>query len=248
MQEKQMSLTDHLTELRSRIIKVLIGFIITFIIGLFITKPIMLYLQNTEQAHHITMHAFRISDPLNVFMQFAFIIGIILISPVILYQLWAFVSPGLFEKERKVTLSYIPLSVILFLGGLAFSYFVLFPFVLRFMANLSHSLNIQSTIGINEYFSFLVQITIPFGFLFQMPILVMFLTRLGIITPYFLMSIRKYAYFVLLVIAGIITPPELMSHMMVTLPLILLYELSIVISRITYRRSIRQSMEQNHDQ
>lgn len=245
MQEKNMSIAGHLTELRSRLIKILIGLIFTFIIGLFMSKPVILYLQNSEQAH-LTMNAFRISDPFNVFLQFAFIIGIVLISPVILYQLWAFISPGLHEQERKITLSYIPLAVILFLLGIAFSYFILFPFVLRFMTNLSHSLNINNVIGINEYFNFLIQITIPFGILFQMPILVMFLTRLGIITPKVLKDIRKYAYFILIVIAGIITPPELISQLMVTVPLIILYEISVMISKRAYNKSSKRREDHDH--
>ncbi|MFC7393523.1 twin-arginine translocase subunit TatC [Scopulibacillus cellulosilyticus] len=240
MSNKRMSVVDHLNELRKRLMIVVFGFFVTFIIGMLVAKPVIIYLQHSEQAQDIAMNAFRVTDPLNVYMEFAFIIGIVLVSPLIMYQLWAFVSPGLYEHERKVTLSYIPVTLILFLIGIAFSYYILFPFVVGFMGNLSKALHIQNEIGINEYFSFLLQLTLPFGFLFEMPMLVMFLTRLGIITPQFLTKIRKYAYFVLLVIAGIITPPELMSHLMVTVPLIILYEISIVISKFAYRQSVKR--------
>lgn len=172
-------------------------------------------------------------------------IAVIMTSPVILYQVWSFVSPGLYDKERKVTLSYIPVSVLLFLGGLAFSYFILFPYVVSFMMRLSGDLDIQQVIGINEYFQFLFQITIPFGLLFQLPVVMLFLTRLGIITPMMMAKARKAAYFVLLVIAAFITPPDIVSHMMVTLPLLILYEISIGISRIGYRKYLQaeQQME-----
>jgi sec-independent protein translocase protein TatC len=172
-------------------------------------------------------------------MQMAFVIGIILVSPLLLYQLWAFVSPGLYKHERRITLFYIPVMIILFLAGVAFSFFVLFPYVLHFMATLSASLKIKSVIGINEYFHFLLQLTIPFGLVFELPVLVMFLTRLGMITPFFLSKIRKYAYFVLLIIAGIITPPDVMSQIIVMIPLVILYELSVMISRYTYKKSIQ---------
>jgi sec-independent protein translocase protein TatC len=193
-------------------------------------------LQKADEAKELTMNAFRLTDPVKIYMQFAFLIAFIITSPVILYQLWAFISPGLSDKERKVTLSYIPVSVILFVGGIAFAYFILFPFVVEFMTSIANRLDINQVIGINEYFQFLFQLTIPFGVLFQLPVVVMFLTRLGIVTPMYLVKIRKYAYFVLVVIAAFITPPDLLSHMMVTIPLLLLYEVSIFISRISYKK------------
>lgn len=231
MKVNQMSLLEHIAELRKRLLIVALAFVVFFIAGFFLAKPIIVYLQETDEAKQLTLNAFNLTDPLYVFMQFAFIIGIVLTSPVILYQLWAFVSPGLYEKERKVTLSYIPVSILLFLAGLSFSYYILFPFVVDFMKRISQDLNVNQVIGINEYFHFLLQLTIPFGLLFQMPVILMFLTRLGIVTPMFLAKIRKYAYFTLLVIAALITPPELLSHMMVTVPLLILYEISILISK-----------------
>ncbi len=101
------------------------------------------------------MNAFRLTDPIKVYFQFAFVIAAVLSAPVLLYQIWAFVSPGLYEKERKVTLSYIPASIVLFLAGVSFAYFVLFPFVVRFMSQLADQLGVQQMIGINEYFQFL---------------------------------------------------------------------------------------------
>lgn len=241
MKVNQMSLLEHIAELRKRLLIVALAFVFFFIAGFFLAKPIIVYLQETDEAKQLTLNAFNLTDPLYVFMQFAFIIGIVLTSPVILYQLWAFVSPGLYEKERKVTLSYIPISILLFLAGLSFSYYILFPFVVDFMKRISQDLNVNQVIGINEYFHFLLQLTIPFGLLFQMPVILMFLTRLGIVTPMFLAKIRKYAYFTLLVIAALITPPELLSHMMVTVPLLILYEISILISKTAYRKAQKSS-------
>ncbi|MGF7536184.1 twin-arginine translocase subunit TatC [Bacillus mexicanus] len=237
MKVNQMSLLEHIAELRKRLLVVALAFVVFFIAGFFAAKPIIVYLQKTDEAKELTLNAFNLTDPLVVFMQFAFIIGFVLTSPIILYQLWAFVSPGLYEKERKITLGYIPISILLFLAGLSFSYYILFPFVVDFMKRISEDLNVNQVIGINEYFHFLLQLTIPFGLLFQMPVILMFLTRLGIVTPMLLAKIRKYAYFALLVIAALITPPELLSHMMVTVPLLILYEISIFISKIAYRKA-----------
>ncbi|MDQ0163656.1 twin-arginine translocase subunit TatC [Bacillus alveayuensis] len=248
MNDKQMSVLEHIEELRKRLIIIVVFFFVAVIASFFLAKPIIVYLQHTNEAEQFALNSFRPMDPLMVYMQFAFVIAIVLTSPVILYQLWAFVSPGLYETERRVTLSYIPISLGLFLLGIAFSYFILFPFVIDFMVRLSNDLEINQVIGINEYFRFLLQLTIPFGLLFQLPVVVMFLTRLGLVTPMFLVKIRKYAYFVLLVIAAFITPPELVSHLMVTVPLFILYEVSIVISRFAYRKAqIAQMKEANQE-
>jgi sec-independent protein translocase protein TatC len=237
MLDREMSVYDHIGELRKRIIIIAAFFFVSAIGGFFLAEPIIVYLQQTNEAKDLTMNAFRLTDPIKIFMQFSFIIAFIITFPVTLYQLWAFISPGLFERERKVTLSYIPISIFLFLSGLAFSYFILFPFVVNFMSRLADRLDINQVIGINEYFQFLFQLTLPFGLLFQMPVIVMFLTRLGIITPDFLVRVRKFAYFILLVVGAFITPPELLSHLMVTVPLLLLYEISIIISRFAYRKA-----------
>ncbi|RBW67566.1 twin-arginine translocase subunit TatC [Bacillus taeanensis] len=244
---EKMTIYEHIDELRKRIIIVVAFFLIAMVAGLFIAQPIIVFLQGAPEAQSIPMNAFKLTDPIKVYMQFAFLMAVIVTSPVALYQLWAFISPGLYENERKVTLGYIPLSVILFISGLLFAYFVLFPFIIRFISGLAEKLNITEQYGINEYFSFLFQLTIPFGILFQLPVVVMFLTRLGILTPMFLASVRKYAYFVLLVIAGFITPPELLSHMMVTVPMLLLYEISIVISRFSYKKVLRAQMKVEND-
>jgi sec-independent protein translocase protein TatC len=238
MNDKEMSVYEHLGELRKRLIIVALFFIAALVASFFLVDPIILYLQRSNEAKELTMNAFRLTDPIKIYMQFAFIIAIILTFPVFLYQLWAFVSPGLYEKERKVTLSYIPLAVGLFLGGVAFAYFVLFPFVVDFMQSLAARLGINQVIGINEYFQFMLQLILPFGLLFQMPVIVMFLTRLGLITPMLLSKVRKYAYFILLIIAAFITPPDVISQIIVTVPLCLLYEVSIWISKISYRKAL----------
>ncbi|MCG8398114.1 twin-arginine translocase subunit TatC [Bacillus atrophaeus] len=247
MRVNQMSLIEHVTELRRRLLIVAVSFVVFFIAGFFLAKPAIVYLQGIDEAKELTLNAFNLTDPLYVFMQFAFIIGLVLTSPIILFQLWAFVSPGLYEKERKVTLGYIPIAIMLFLAGVSFSYYILFPFVVDFMKRISNDLDVNQVIGINEYFHFLLQLTIPFGLLFQMPVILMFLTRLGIVTPMFLAKIRKYAYFTLLVIAALITPPELLSHMMVTVPLLILYEISIFISRAAYLKSQKNMAESDKD-
>lgn len=240
MNHDDMTIVDHIEEIRKRLIIIVVFFVLAVIISFFIAQPLIKFLQHTEEAKELTMNAFRVTDPFKVFMKVAFVLAVVFTSPVILYQIWAFVSPGLYEKERKVTLSYIPIAFLLFIGGIAFAYFILFPFVIDFMMRLSGNMEIYPVIGINEYFQFLLQITLPFGLLFQLPVIILFLTKLGIVTPMFLRKVRKYAYFILLVIAAFITPPDIITHLMVTFPLLILYEISIWISKIAYKRGQRE--------
>src|SRR5699024_9518142 len=122
------------------------------------------------------------------------------------------------------TLSYIPIVMVLMLTGMAFSYFIVVPYIVQFTFDLSAEMGIATTIGINQYFGFLFRTVLPFGVIFQMPILILFLTQLGMITPMFLKKNRKYSYFILFIIAAVIAPPDFMTHIILTIPMILLYE------------------------
>ncbi|RNF38940.1 twin-arginine translocase subunit TatC [Planococcus salinus] len=244
MNEKDMTLVEHISELRKRLTLIVVFFLFAILLSFFLAEPLIHYLQYTEEAKNLTLNAFKITDPIKVYMQVMMILALIITSPLIMYQFWAFISPGLHDKERKTTLSYIPFSLLLFVGGIAFSYLVLFPYVIGFMLNISDNLDIQETIGINEYFQFLFQITLPFGFIFQLPVLMLFLTRLGIITPMMMTKYRKYAYLILVIIAAFITPPDIISHLIVTLPLILLYEFSVSIAKIGYRKFLKAEQKQ----
>ncbi|WP_113927138.1 twin-arginine translocase subunit TatC [Bacillus sp. P14.5] len=243
MSHNEMTIYEHIGELRKRLMFVVVFFMLAFLGSFFLAEPLIRYLQHADEAKELTMNAFRLTDPLKIYLEMMVFISLILTSPLILFQFWAFISPGLLERERKVTLSYIPISLLLFLGGLSFAYFILFPYVVGFMMNLSDELDIQQVIGINEYFHFLFQLTVPFGLLFQLPVVMLFLTRLGIITPMFMAQMRRYAYFILLVIAALITPPDIISHLMVTVPLLFLYEISIWVSKIGYKKVLQAEQQ-----
>lgn len=238
MQEKK-EIIEHVQELRKRVLFVTYFFVAALLIGFYFAKPLVHYLQNAPWLEMTEMHAFNVTDPLRIYLTMIVIIAFILVLPVILYQFWAFVSPGLYEKERQVTLIYIPIAFILMIIGMVFSYFIVVPYIVKFTFNLSVEMGIVTTIGINDYFGFLVRTVLPFGIIFQMPILVLFMTQLGIITPMFLKKNRKYAYFILFVLAAIIAPPDVMTHFLLTLPMILLYEISITVSKVGYRRYLK---------
>lgn len=236
MNSRELTVVEHMEELRKRLFFVAVFFVMALFIGFYTAKPLIRYIQRSDLAASFSMNAFSPADPLTVYLQVTFIVAAVIVSPLLLYQLWAFITPGLHEAERKATLKYIPYAFVLCIGGIAFAYYVLFPFIMRFMTDLSNDLNITQTIGINEFFSFLIKLIVPFAVLFQLPVVTLFLSRLGIINPKLMVKFRKYAYFVLIVISVLLAPPDLVSNIIIAIPLFVLYELSIVIARLGYRK------------
>lgn len=157
--------------------------------------------------------------------------------PVVAYQTWEFIAPALTKEERKVNLGFIPGLFILFIVGISFGYFLLFPIVLGFLTNMSTG-QFEMMFTADKYFRFMINLVLPFGFLFEMPLVVMFLTRLGILNPVRLAKARKVSYFFLVVVSIMITPPDFISDILVIIPLLVLYELSVTISKIVYKKKI----------
>jgi sec-independent protein translocase protein TatC len=243
MTEQEMTVVEHLTELRKRIMWVLAVFIVALIAGFFLAGPLIEYLKQQPIADGVPIISLHPSDALRVYMQVAVLVGIIVVLPVALYHIWRFVSPGLRETERRGTLYFIPAAFLLFIVGLLFGYYIVFPMLMKFMSNLTGSMGVEPNYGIGEFFSFMFNMVIPFGVLFQLPIVVMFLTRLRILNPMRLAKMRRFAYFILVIIAVTLTPPDIMSDILVIVPLLLLYEISTWLSRIVYRKQLKEEAE-----
>lgn len=236
MTDEEMPLGGHIKELRTRLIISILSLFGTFLIGLLFARPILVFLQHENLPKAITFHVFKVTDAFQIYMDIAFAIGLVLAFPIILFQLWLFIKPGLHPLEQKMTLRFIPLIFCLFIIGAAFAYLVICPFIITFMFDFSKRIGVENTIGLTTYLQFLLKMIATFGLLFQLPVIIMFLTRLRLISPQLLRRVRKYAYFVLLILAALISPPELMSHLLITLPLIILYEIGILISSYTYSK------------
>ncbi|MFB6466108.1 twin-arginine translocase subunit TatC [Cytobacillus sp. Hz8] len=239
MEDKELNLVEHLDELRKRILITVAGFLIFFVVGFIYVKDIYSWLVRDLDVKLIVLGP---SDIIWVYFMIASIIAIAGTIPILALQIWLFVRPALKPKEIKVTLSYIPALFILFIIGLSFGYFVIFPMVLKFLVDLGGDMMVTNFTA-EKYFRFIMNMTLPFGVLFELPVVVMFLTSLGVINPYVLTKIRKYAYFVLVIIAVVITPPEFMSDFAVTVPLLFLYEISINLSKIVYKRRLKKEKE-----
>lgn len=236
MQDDQMSLVDHLGELRTRIFKIVAVLAVTMIGGFIIATRLLNYLKGIPPASEVSWHAFSPWDGIRLYMQFAFLLSVGITLPFTLYQLWGFVRPGLREEERSATLRYIPLTVLLFLAGLSFAYFVVFKLAFTFTTKLNQSMNLTETYGITQYFSFMFNILLPVSLMFELPVLIMFLTRIRLLNPERLRKIRRYAYLILVILSTFIAPPDLVSNILIAIPLILLYELSVWMSGRIYRR------------
>ncbi|CAM3391406.1 twin-arginine translocase subunit TatC [Cytobacillus oceanisediminis] len=236
MNDQAVNVIQHFEELRKRLIIIAVTFIVFLALSFIFVKDIYEWLVKDLD---FKLAVLGPSEILWVYFMLASVVAIAGAIPVAAHQIWLFVSPALTKAERKVTLSYIPSLFFLFLTGISFGYFVLLPLVLNFLMALSGEM-FTAFFTTEKYFKFVLHLTLPFGFLFELPVVIMFLTSLGIINPYSLQKIRKYAYFVLIVVAILVTPPDFISDILVTLPLLLLYEASVSLSKIIYSRKMKK--------
>jgi len=243
--EKEMSFLDHLEELRWRIIKALAGIVIgTIISTIFIDwlmndvllRPVILLNANLlsgQQPFHL--QNLKPFGQLFLYMEVAIIGGIILSVPNILYQLWAFIAPGLMPNERRHVKAIVFFSSFCFLAGVAFSYFVMLPAALKFFAGFGTA-EIVNNIAINEYMSFIISVMLAAGVVFELPMVSWFLSKLGILTPAFMRHYRKHSIVAIFVIAAVLTPgTDPVSQVLLAIPLFALYEISIGVSAWAWR-------------
>jgi len=237
--DRLMTLTEHLAELRKRILLVLLVTVITMAAGLFIAPRILVYLKSVPPASAIAWNVFSPWDGLRIYMSIALAFSLAVTLPFALYQLWKFVTVGLKTNEQDAALKYIPFTIVCFAAGFSFAYFIVFPMSFRFTTGIAQSLQFTETYGISQYFGFMFNIVIPLAVAFELPVVVMFLTKIGILNPKRLHSMRRYAYLTLVIVASLISPPELLSHLMVAVPLIGLYEFSVWLSGMVYRKQLQ---------
>jgi sec-independent protein translocase protein TatC len=238
VKDKELNLIDHLEELRKRIILSVVAFFLFFIVGFIFVADIYKWFVKDLNVKLLVLGP---SDIMWIYFMIATVVALAGTIPVLATQAWLFVKPALRPKERKMTLNYIPALFCLFIIGLAFGYFVILPMIFRFLIQLGGDMFVTNFTA-ERYFQFIFNMTIPFGVLFEIPVIIMFLTSLGIINPFMLSRIRKYAYFILILIAVVITPPDFMSDFIVTIPLLLLYEFSINLSKMIYRKKLNQEI------
>jgi len=230
----QQHFTEHLAELRRRLL-VTLGVFVAALCGAFLyVEELLAWLTRDLESK---LQFLGPTDIIWVYLMLAGVFAIAVTIPVAGFQIWRFVVPGLKSHERRASLAYIPALAVLFVLGLAFGYFVIYPMVLSFLTGLAGE-QFELNYTAEKYFRFMINMTVPFGILFEMPAVVMFLTTLGILNPLRLAKMRKLAYLMLTVVAVTITPPDFVSDVLVIVPLFLLYEISVALSRIVYRKRL----------
>jgi len=235
--EKQPFLS-HLEELRKRLVVCAIGvgagFVIAYIFAerLFqlLVAPLKAVMPEGDQLIFTNL-----PEMFFAYIKVAFIAGIMAASPLIFYQLWMFIAPGLYRKEKKMAIPFVISSTILFVGGALFGYFVVFPFGFKFFIGFSNEY-VKALPSVKQYFSFSMKLLFAFGAVFELPVIIFFLSKMGIVTPQFLKQKRKYAILLTFVLAAILTPPDVITQCMMAGPLIVLYEIGIIVSRIAQKK------------
>lgn len=180
----------------------------------------------------------------NIFVWICIAGGFIAAFPYILWELWKFISPALYPKERKHAKLFIFIASFLFFLGVLFGYFVVIPMSVNFFATFKVSAVVKNEFNIDSYISMVKTSVIASGLFFEMPIIIYFLTRLGLVTPMFLRKYWKWAVIIILIVAAIVTPPDVVSQIIVALPMLVIYELSIGISRMVYRKRLKEEKQQ----
>ena len=187
------------------------------------------------EEYHVNLIATDLSSQFMTHITTAVYLGVLGASPYILYELFRFVSPALYENERRYSVQVAGIIYVLFILGVLMSYFVLFPISFRFLGTYSVSAKVVSNITLDSYISTFVSLTLVMGVVFQLPVIAFFLGKMGVITSSMLARYRKHAFIVIMMVAAVITPPDLMTLILVTIPLYLLFELSIRVIRIVDR-------------
>lgn len=241
-EEDKIPFTSHLEELRKRLITCFVAIGVCFVLAFcvkewlfnILTAPLLSVMQPGEKLIFTNL-----PEAFFTYLKIAFMSAIFLAVPVILYQFWMFVAPGLYSNERRLIAPIMALSILFFMGGAAFAYIVVFPVGFHFFLSFTTD-TIRPLLSMREYLSFASLFLLIFGFVFELPLVMIFFVKLGIISIDFLKKNRKFAILVIFVIAAILTPPDVISQILMAVPMMALYEVGIIGARIFVRKKSKK--------
>ena len=238
---QKLTLIQHLTELRSCLIRSFIALTVSTLLCLYFSKEIFRYLQKPLLAVMPEGSGFIATTPLEgliTYLKVSILAGVFLASPFILYQIWRFVAPGLYRSEKRLAGAFVFLSTLFFVGGAMFGYYVIFPVGFRFFVITLQGTEIKFLPQMKEYLGFISKMLLTFGAVFEMPLILILLAKIGIIRHQMLSKARKYVLVLMFLIAGILTPgPDVLSQVLLAVPLLILYELSALAVWVMERKS-----------
>jgi len=240
--EGEQSFISHLVELRERLLKAVAAVMVVLLCLLpfanklygWLALPLVSHLP-----HGGTMIAIEVISPFLIPVKFAFFVALVLAMPVVLYQLWAFVAPGLYKHEKRFAVPILVSAVILFYIGCAFAYFLVLPAVAKFTAGFA-PVGVTVSPDIGKYLDFTVLLFLAFGLCFEIPVVLLILVLVGVVTPAQLAESRRYAIVGAFVVAAFLTPPDALSMLMLAIPMCVLYELGIIGARVLTRSQPEQ--------
>jgi len=246
--KKQSSFIEHLTELRSRLIKSIFYLFIFFIICYFFAEDIYNFLLSPyadavkDDDSNRRMIFTALHETFITYLKVAFFASMFISSPIILLQVWKFVAPGLYKNEKKALLPYLIATPVLFLFGGMLVYYLIMPLAIKFFLSFEtsstmSSLPIQLEAKVNEYLSLIMRLIFAFGLSFQLPVLLSLLARVGFIDSQYLMKRRKYVIVIIFAVAAILTPPDPITQIGLGIPLLILYELSILSVKLIEKKN-----------
>jgi sec-independent protein translocase protein TatC len=255
-ESKEMSFWDHLGELRKRLFRMILAIfamtIVAFVNREIIFDKIILAPKDSDfityrwlcklgqwlhvdslcmMDTHIKLINYNLSGQFMTHMTISMVVGLILAMPYVFWQLWQFIKPALFEREQKYARVAVFIMSALFMLGVLFSYYFMVPWTLNFLGTYQVSTMVDNQIALSSYISTVISVILWMGVTFEFPVIVFVLAKLGIITPEFLKNNRKYAFVIVLIVAAIITPPDVFSQIIATIPLWALYEVSILVAK-----------------
>ena len=257
----EMSFLDHLEELRWHLIRALVSVVIfgtiVFIFKEFVFDTIILAPKNNDfvtyeffcglsdlicfRPPEFTIMPRELGEQFFTHIKVSIWLGIIISFPYIFWELWSFIKPGLYPKEQKAARGIVFVCSFLFLLGVLFGYFVISPFAVTFLAGYSISSEVINSPTLSSYVNYMTMFTIPTGIIFELPIVVYFLSRIGLVTPEFMRKYRRHAIIVILIFAAVITPPDIVTQFLIGIPVFILYEISIYISGRASKKYYSQS-------
>jgi len=239
-EDEKLPFTSHLEELRKRLITAFIavgvGFVVSFgfkerLFGILV-QPLINVMKEGENLIYTGL-----PEAFFTYLKVSLLTGLIVASPILLYQFWMFVAPGLYRKERRLMVPIVILSSFFFIGGALFGYFVVFPWGFKFFLGFATD-TIRPLPSMKEYFGFSAKLLLAFGLVFELPLVLTFMAKLGIVSVDFLKKNRKYALLLFFAGAAILTPPDVITQILMALPLMVLYEISIIGAKIFGKKKI----------
>ena len=241
--ESRMSFMEHLGELRTRLMRSLLALLVGLGIALPFSQQIMDYLAKPARDTNHNLVFLSLTEAFWVQMKIGLIVGLFVASPAVLWQVWRFISPGLHVHEKKYAAPFVIIGTLLFVGGGAFSLKVVTPFAIQFLLSYERP-GLQAMISIGNYIDFLLKFTLAFGAVFELPLVITILARLGVVTPAMLAKNRKYAILGAFIAGAVLTPtPDMFNQTLMAGPLILLYEVGIICARIFGKRASAPATE-----